>query len=275
MQIPVLTYHAANVAGAEYAENDHVALAADLRLVDRLGWRVLSLDQVVAVLDGVLPPPGRRCLALSFDDGTDFDVRPLDWPGQGRQPGFLPILETFRAEAGDRQPDLHATSFVIASPAARAAMDRQCLHGAGALNDDWWPAAAAGGLMAIGNHSWDHNHKVAPEPAPDGLVRGDFLAVDNAVRAAWQVARAQAFIAARGAPAPVRHFAYPWGQAPDYLRRHWLPRHGPRLGLVAAWTTQPRPARAGDDRWALPRFVCGAHWRSPAQLADLLAGSAA
>mgnify|MGYP000844805874 CR=1 FL=1 len=275
VQIPVLTYHAANVAGAEYAENDHVALAADLRLVDGLGWRVLSLDQVLAVLDGSLAPPSPRCLAVTFDDGTDFDVRPLDWPGQGRQPGFGPILADFRAEAGDRQPDLHATSFVIASPAARAAMDEQCLHGAGVLNDDWWPEAAASGLLAIGNHSWDHNHPVAPEAAPDGLKRGDFLAVDNAVRAAWQVARAQAFIAARVAPAPVRHFAYPWGQAPDYLRRHWLPRHGPRLGLVAAWTTQPRPARPGDDRWALPRYVCGAHWRSPDQLADLLAGSAA
>lgn len=274
MQIPVLTYHAANVAGPGYADNDHVALAADLRLIDRLGWQVLALDQVLAVLDGDLAPPGPRCLGLTFDDGTDYDVRAGDWPGQGRQPGFLPILQAFRAEAGPRQPHLHATSFVIASPAARAAMDRDCLHGRGALSDDWWAAAAAGGLMSIGNHSWDHNHAVAPETAPDGLPRGDFLAVDSAVRATWQVARAQAFIAARVAPAPVRHFAYPWGQAPDYLRRHWLPRHGPRLGLVAAWTTQPRPAAAADDRWALPRFVCGADWRSPEQLADLLARSA-
>lgn len=271
MRIPVLTYHAANVAGPGYAGNDHVALAADLRLVDALGWQVVSLDRVLAILDGDGPAPARPCLGLSFDDGTDFDIRPIDYPGVGVQPGFLPLLEAFAAEAGARQPDLHATCFVIASPAARAAMDQRCLFGGGVMGEDWWRPAAAGGRLAIGNHSWDHNHEVAPEAAPDGLPRGRFLAVDNAVRAHWQIDRAQRYIQDRVAPAPVRHFGYPYGDVNPFLRDRYLPAHGPALGLAAAWTTDGRPVSPAEHRWALPRYVCGQHWRSPDGLADLLA----
>lgn len=272
MHIPVLTYHAANIAGCVYAENDHVALAADLRLIHALGWRIVSLDTVVDLLDGTTPPDERPCLALSFDDGTDFDVRSLEFPGHGQQPGFLPILQVFAEEVREQQPELHATCFVIASPAARAAMDRECLFDGDVMNEDWWPQAHAGGLLAIGNHSWDHNHEVAPEPAPDALPRGSFHAVDNAVRAHWQIARAQDYIAQRIAPNRPAHFAYPYGDVPDYLSKHWLPEHGPTLGLRAAWGTQGRAASRTDSRWALPRFVCGLHWRSPEQLGDLLTG---
>ena len=271
VRIPVLTYHAANVAGPDYAGNDHVALATDLRLIDALGWQVVPLDRIVELLDGGDgPAPGRPCLGLSFDDGTDFDVRAIDYPGVGPQPGFLPILEEFAAQAGASQPTLHATCFVIASPAARAAMDRRCLFGGNVMNEDWWPAAAASGRLAIGNHSWDHNHDVAPEDAPDGLPRGRFLAVDTAVRAHWQIDRAQAYLQQRIAPAAVRHFGYPYGDVNDFLRDDYLPARGPTLGLVAAWTTDGRPVTPAEDRWALPRFVCGQHWRSPAQLAELL-----
>lgn len=270
MRIPVLTYHAANVAGRDYAGNDHVALAADLRLIDRLGWQIVPLDRILALHSGEHPDSDRPCLGLSFDDGTDFDVRPLDYPGHGRQPGFLPILQAFQAEAGARQPDLHATCFVIASPAARAAMDRQCLFGGNVMHEDWWGEAAATGLLGIGNHSWDHNHEVAPEPAPDQMPRGRFLAVDNAVRADWQIARAQAYIQTRVAPAPVRHFGYPYGDVAPYLRDRYLPERGPSLGLSAAWTTDGRPVSAAEQRWALPRYVCGQHWRSSDQLGALL-----
>lgn len=272
MHIPVLTYHAANVAGTAYAGNDHVALAHDLRLIDALGWRIIPLDAVLDILDGRRPAPDRPCLALSFDDGTEFDVRPIEWPGLGRQPGFLPILQAFRAEAGERQPELHATCFVIASPAARAAMDRECLFGGGVMGEAWWPQAVASGLIGIGNHSWDHNHPVAPEDAPDGLPRGGFHAVDNDVRAHWQIARAQDYIQARVPGHAVRHFGYPYGDCNGFLSRHWLPQHGPALGLAAAWTTDGRPASASEDRWALPRYVCGLHWRSPDGLRQLLDG---
>src|SRR5690606_8365742 len=36
MRVPILTYHAVNIAGNDYADNDHVAFAADLRLIDDL-----------------------------------------------------------------------------------------------------------------------------------------------------------------------------------------------------------------------------------------------
>lgn len=271
MRIPILCYHAANVAGGAYAGNDHVALAADLRLIDALGWRIVPLDRALALLDGAPAADQRPCLALTFDDGTDFDVRPIDYPGHGLQPGFLPILREFRTEAGARQPELHATCFVIASPAARAAMDERCLFGGDVMHEDWWKPAADEGLLGIGNHSWDHNHEVAPEAAPDGLPRGRFFAVDNAVRAEWQIARAQAYIEARIAPHRVRHFGYPYGDVNDYLRGDYLPTRGRELGLAAGYTTEGRAAMPEDDRWALPRYVCGLHWRSPDALRGLLA----
>jgi hypothetical protein len=271
MRIPILTWHAANVAGNEYAGNDHVALAHDLRTIDAMGFRIVSLDRAIALLDGREAPPPQPCVALTFDDGTDFDVRPLDYPPHGVQPGFLPILRAFRDEAGSRQPELHATSFVIASPAARAAMDVQCLFGGNVMGEDWWKATADEGLLGIGNHSWDHNHAVAPDDAPDGMARGGFLAVDNTLRAWWQIDRAQTYIEARVAPHPVRHFGYPYGEANAFLRCEYLPKHGRSIGLVAAYTTEGRHATPDDNRWALPRYVCGLHWRSPEQLRALLA----
>lgn len=275
MRIPILTYHAANVAGDEYAGNDHLALQADLRVIDSMGLRIVSLDRVIALLDSREAAPAQPCVALTFDDGTDYDVRPLDYPPHGVQPGFLPILRAFRDEVGSRQPELHATCFVIASPAARAAMDEKCLFGTDIMGEDWWKPAADEGLLGIGNHSWDHNHDVAPEDAPDGLPRGGFHAVDNAVRAQWQIDRAQAYIESRVAPHPVRHFGYPYGDANAYLSTQYLPQHGPGLGLAAAYTTEGRHAVPDDNRWALPRYVCGLHWRSPDRLRELLAESQA
>jgi peptidoglycan/xylan/chitin deacetylase (PgdA/CDA1 family) len=274
MRIPILTYHAANVAGSAYADNDHVALAADLRRIDDLGWRIVPLDRVLDLLDSSVDETATPFLAITFDDGTDLDVRPVDYPGHGRQPGFLPILQDFQTRAGHRQPDLHATSFVIASPVAREAMDRLCLFGGDVMQETWWKAACDSGLIGIGNHSWDHNHEVAPEAAPDGLPRGRFHAVDNDIRATWQIARAQRYIEERISPHAARHFGYPYGDVNAFLRDQWLPANGPALGLRAAWSTEGHAVRRGDNRWALPRFVCGHHWRSPAQLEDLLGDAA-
>lgn len=270
MRIPILTYHSANVAGSGYADNDHVALAADLRLIDAMGLQIVSLDGMLDRFDGATDTPATGCVALTFDDGTDFDIRSIDYPGHGQQPGFLRILQTFQTETGNRQPGLHATSFVIASPAARDAMDRQCLFGGDVMREDWWKAACDTGLIGIGNHSWDHNHDVAPEAAPDNLPRGRFHAVDNAVRAEWQIRRAQTYIVDRISPYPVRHFGYPYGDVNPFLRDEWLPANGPAMGLRAAYSTDGRSAMPGDHRWALPRFVCGHHWRSPDELRAIL-----
>lgn len=271
MTVPVLTYHAGLVEGPAYDQNDHVALREDLRVIAAAGRRVVPLQWVVdarlgrrdwSTLDGAV--------ALSCDDGTAFDaVRGRHFGAHGPQPSLLGVLEDWIAEAPAERGDAQLTSFVIASPDARAIMDRACLFDAGDLGSEWWQPAIGGGRWAIGSHSWDHNHPALPPEPSIGLVRGDFFAVDDEAKAEFQIARAQAFFAAElGAPPTL--FAYPFGQVPAFLRDDWLPRRGPALGLDAAFDTTPAPVDAASPRWQLPRYVCRWHWRSPDELAALL-----
>lgn len=269
LRVPVLTYHAANVAGADYARNDHVALAADLAMLAARGWRIVPLQWVAEQRLGLAARDLRRCVALSADDGTVLDVADVDWPGQGVQRGFLGCLQDAAAAFPELSP--HLTSFVIADPEARALMDRECLPGLDWMGEHWWPAALASGRMHIGCHSWDHNHPVLVAPGADGMARGDFFQVDNEARARSQIDRALAYLAPRLAPQRCRLFAYPYGHAGDYLRGDYLPRHGGSLGLLAAFGVQGEPVHAHSDPWELPRFVCGWHWKSPDELAAILA----
>lgn len=271
LNVPVLTYHAGNVAGDDYASNDHVALQADLALLARLGWQVVPLDWVVEQRLGQADRDLRRCVALTCDDGTELDFRAIDFPGFGPQPGFLPCLRRTVAEPGQPHPHLQMTCFVIADPHARAVMDRECLHDLGWMGERWWPEAEASGLMSIQCHSWDHNHPNLRDEGPDGLVRGDFFAVDSEARAAFEVDQAVGYINQRIRPGMVRYFGYPFGHAADFLVRDYFPRHGQRLGLLAAFGTQGQPVTAQSDVWNLPRYVCGWHWRSPEALEALLA----
>jgi hypothetical protein len=269
LRVPVLTYHAANVAGGDYAGNDHVALAADLAMLARDGWRIVPLRWVAEQRLGRAARDLRRCVALSADDGTRLDVDDVDWPGVGPQRGFLGLLHDAAAAHPALAP--HLTSFVIADPAARAVLDRDCLPGLGWMGEAWWATAAASGRIDIGCHSWDHNHAALPAPGAGGMARGDFFQVDDAVRARAQVDRAVEYIDARIAPARCALFAYPYGHAGDYLRGEYLPAHGPRLGLLAAFGVQGEPVHDDSDPWHLPRYVCGWHWKSPGELRALLA----
>ncbi|MGL6289830.1 MAG: polysaccharide deacetylase family protein [Silanimonas sp.] len=269
--VPVLTYHAGLVDGNDYASNDHVALAADLRVIAGTGRRVVPLQWVV---DALL---GRRdwstlegAVALSCDDGTAFDaVRGRIYGAHGPQPSLLGVLEDWVAEAPAVRAEASITSFVIASPDAREAMDRACLFGAGDLGDDWWRDARSGGRMVIGSHSWDHNHPSLPSPSDIDLPRGDFFAIDSEIRAEFEIAQAQRFFVGALGQAPSL-FAYPFGHVPAFLRDDWLPRRGPGLGLDAAFDTVPAHVVPGANAWALPRYVCRWHWRSPEGLARLL-----
>lgn len=270
MRVPVLTYHAANVAGDDYARNDHVALATDLAMLASWGWKVVPLRWVAEQRLGLAGRDLRRCVALSADDGTVLDAQDVDWPGHGPQRGLLGILE----DAAAAQPHLapHLTSFVIADPEARARMDRECLPGRDWMGEDWWQPALASGRMDLGCHSWDHNHPVLDTPGADGMPRGDFFQVDNELRARSQVDRAMAYLAPRLAPHRCRLFAYPYGHAGEYLRREYLPRYGPGLGLIGAFGVQGEHVHAHSDPWELPRYVCGWHWKSPDDLRSLLVG---
>ena len=95
MRVPVLTYHGVNIAGNDYRGNDHVAFAADLALIQRLGLRIVPLWQVVenAARTGRARHQPRR--GLSCDDGSDFDYHDLDHPTHGRQRSFYNALLDF------------------------------------------------------------------------------------------------------------------------------------------------------------------------------------
>ena len=275
MRAAILTYHSHNISGTDYAANDHAALASDLRTLTRLGVRIVPLKRVAeAVGAGQIEDGGDRVVAITFDDGPSFDFADFTHREFGPQRGFLDILRDFRDEAGAAaQPDLHATSFVIASPEARRAMERA--HDCGYtwledwLTDAWWSDAIDTGLMAIGNHSWDHVHPAVERVATASQERGDFARVDSYPDADQEIRRATAFINARvGGRCDV--FAYPFGHVNDYLVREYFPHRGYEHGMVAACGTGGRGIAPGDSIWNLPRLVCGEHWNSPAGLTRFL-----
>jgi len=271
MHVPVLTYHAVNIAGNDYADNDHVAFAEDLRLIDDLGLRVIPLQWVVDQLLGRAQRDLSRCVALSCDDGPNLDFHDVVHPVHGAQRSLFNCMADFVAERGpDRQPQLHLTAFVIASPDARRHIDRGALFGLDWMGEDWWPLAQRSGRIAIENHSWDHNHADVPGPGADGMARGSFLAVDNRVRADAEIAEAGRYIDARLAPQRTRLFCYPFGHIPDYVHREYLPRHGDVHGIEAAFSDGACPVGHGADRWNLPRYICGWHWKSPQALQAIL-----
>lgn len=275
MQVPILTYHGVNIAGNDYAGNDHVAFAADLELIHAQGLRIVPAQWVADQLLGRVRRDLRRCVALTCDDGSNFDYDDLDHPEHGPQLSFYNALRAFRERHGERaQPDLHLTAFVIADPLARERMDRQCLVGRDWMQSRWWRAAQDSGLLAIENHSWDHNHPCLASPGPHGLVRGDFHAVATAAQAEFEIARSQQFLATQLAPHQPRLFCYPFGHVNDFLNRDWLPRHGSAAGLDAAFGDGAAAATPQSDRWNIPRFVCGWHWRSPDGLREILATAA-
>ena len=265
VSVPILTYHSQNVCGRSTADNDHAALAADLRALQSAGIRIVPLDWLADALDG--RRPGRklkRCVVLTFDDGCDFDVRDLDYPDHGLQQGFLGILEDFRREAGAAARDLHATSFVIASREARLAIDTGSLFRRGWISDDWWRETDRGGRIAIENHGWDHNH---PDLAGDG--RGSFEGIGTHEQCLEQVVRAAGAIEAKIGRWP-RYFAYPFGESSEYLRETFFPGYPEVHGCRAALGTEPGRVTQASDRWNLPRFVCGRDWTSPGELIELL-----
>lgn len=269
----VLTYHSHNIFGTDYAVNDHIALASDLRALHALGVEIVPLERIAETCSGHEDGGERPLVGISFDDGPIFDVQDFDHPQFGSQRSFLNILRDFRDEIGDdAQPGLHATSFVIASPEARRAMERAPDCGytflEDWLTDEWWTRALDSGLMDIGNHSWDHVHHAFEGVGIRSSARDDFTVVDNFDDAEKEIRAASRFIESRlGRPAPL--FAYPFGHVNDYLVKDYLPKHGPTFGLQAAFGTAG-VAGDRDSVWNIPRLVCGYNWRSPAALGQLI-----
>jgi peptidoglycan/xylan/chitin deacetylase (PgdA/CDA1 family) len=284
MQRYVLAYHSHRVLGRDYAHNDHVALAADLQLIHDAGCRIVSLAAIVDSLSGdgrtIRGGDDRPLVAITFDDGPIYDAADFTHPRFGEQMGFVNILRRFvRANGRDAQPGLHATSFVIASPAARRSMETtyDAAHshvGPGAMTDDWWAPAIATGLLSIANHSWDHLHAGLPSVAHSAQARGDFTRVLSAADADAQIAAASAYIDGKTQGRSAPFFAYPFGQYNAYLTDTYLPARGPDIGLRAAFTTDARPIADDESAWRLPRYVCGHHWTSPGTLRSILRDAA-
>ena len=268
MRVPVLAYHSNNISGNDYACNDHVALAEDLRAIRRAGLRIVPLARVVDVLLGEAPESAvEDAVALSFDDGSWFDWHDIEHPTCGPQRGFAGILRDFALDTGSA---VHATSFVIVSPAARAELDRTCLVGRGWWGDDWWDTAQREGLLSIESHSWDHNHHTLAVTAQREQRKGTFRSIDTHADADAQLRQASDWLDARLAPHRASLFAYPYGESNDYLVREYLPRHACEHRLRAAFGTDPAPIERESPRWELPRHVCGHHWNDPAGFERLL-----
>ena len=276
----VLTYHSHHTLAAEYGLNDHVALPQDLVAITRAGYRIVPLARIVdRVLDrragrAVDAAPG--CVALTFDDGPVYDIDDFRHPVLGWQRGFVPAMQDFlETPLGAEQPELAATSFVIASPEARRVMqttfDREYTFlGEDSMGDEWWARAAATGLLAIANHSWDHLHPALDRVAHSRQARADFTAVDNVGDADAQILAATRYIAERTGGRAAPYFAYPFGHYSEFLTGTYFPGRGDVAGVRAAFTTVPRPVAADDSVWTLPRYTCGHHWKSPADLARIL-----
>lgn len=269
--VPVLTYHAMNVQGNEYYNNDHLALYHDLRLIQNEGKKIVPLAWVVDALLGTFPSEHLdNTVALSFDDGPNHDF--IDWthPTQGSQKSFFTIMSEFLYEYGQSaQPDMQATSFVVASPDARQELDRTCMQGRGWWEDFWWKDAEQSGLISIQSHSWDHLHPTLSEVAQKDQIKGDFSAIDSLDDCHAQVATASAYIAGLLGHNPTL-FAYPWGPSSRYIREYYFPKFAEQLGIKAAFSIEPRAVTEQESIWNLPRFVCGSDWHSEQELSTIL-----
>jgi peptidoglycan/xylan/chitin deacetylase (PgdA/CDA1 family) len=270
MRAYVLTYHSGNVTGSDYAHNDLIALAEDLEQLHSLAIPIVPLSTVVdALLGGGHSQFPERAVAITLDDGLDFDFVDLVHPLHGPQESAYSVLRRFAQRHAE---SVHATTFVIASPEARVQIADREMLGYRWINDHWWAAAAASGFFDIGNHSWDH---VSPSVSPVRLKSGktgSFSHVETFEDADLQVRAAHDFIVAKAPGAGAGLFAYPYGTGNAYLVEEYFPRHGPRQGTVAAFAGTPEPVHRGSDRWQLPRYVCGKHWRSAGDLAGMLRG---
>jgi peptidoglycan/xylan/chitin deacetylase (PgdA/CDA1 family) len=288
MKAVVLAYHSHHVLSANYAENDHLALPVDLATVTAGGWRIVPLERIVDALVAARDGGSRGAaasaeplLALTFDDGPVFDLDDFVHPVLGFQRGFVGAMRDFGATAaGLRQPELSATSFVIASPEARkvaeSTFDRQYTYLVpGALDDAWWTRAIESGLLAIANHSWDHLHPALPRVAHSADARADFTRVASEADADAQILAATRYLRERTAGRAAPYFAYPFGHWNDFLADDYLPRRRADVDVRAAFTTEPRPVRADDSVYRLPRYVCGQHWKHPDELAAILAAAVA
>jgi len=268
----ILTWHSIRVHDNTREGNDLVALSEDLALIDREAWTILPLGEALGGLrSGNLPD---KCVVLTFDDGSVMDFHDFEHPSCGRQTSVINRLRAF-ANAPGTSPRhrIHASTFVIASPEARAEMDRAVTMNLGVWPEDWWRDANHEGLMSVESHSWDHNHDSLEKTAQRDNHRGDFSLIDTPAECRAEIDRASDYIELKSGRRP-RFLAYPYGNFSTFLAEEYLPAHAERIGLEAAVTCTPEPVTTNSDRWRLPRYVCSQDWKTSDELRRLLSDAA-
>ena len=251
-EVPVLTYHPRFEAGNDYSNNELIAFQEDLRLINELGYLVIPAAWLVEWYLGGRDIP-EHSLVITFDDGADATL------------AFLEALADFSDEVGADQPYLHVTTFVIASPLARAD-----ITGGADMDESWWRRAEASPLMSIENHSWDHNHPAVGVKCDEfGVDEHNFVGIDSFSKATCEIPLATMYIQSLTGRKPTL-FAYPYGESSDYLRDDYLPNFKTHHELLAAFGTYQGRVTLDSPRWNLPRYVHRWHWKTPEQLRVLL-----
>ncbi len=265
----ILTYHSINIHGNDYENNDHVALATDLQLLTALGWTITPLSVIADAVINKRLDEANKWVAITFDDGSWFDWYDLDHPTHGQQKSMAKILREFAlTDPGRSQPSVEATSFVIVSPEARTILDVTCMVGRGWWSDEWWLPAQKEGVIRIQNHSWDHNHtSLDSTPIPE---KGKFSVVSTYEEADAEIRQASEYVDSICGEGTSTIFAYPYGETSDYLLHQYFPDNIPEHRIVAAVTTDAQYITNDSNRWAIPRFVCGWHWKSTDDLRAIL-----
>src|SRR5688500_8501234 len=150
----ILAWHSTNVTANTYNGNDQLGFASDLRTLDACGAAIWPLAEALAALRAAALPD--HVVVRTADDGATLDFLPFDHPTCGPQPGLSPILRDFAASCRGRHRP-HLSCFAIASPGARAELDRKDYLGLDLWHDRWWAEANASGMLSLESHSWDHN----------------------------------------------------------------------------------------------------------------------
>ncbi|MDR0769737.1 MAG: polysaccharide deacetylase family protein [Burkholderiales bacterium] len=262
--IPVLCYHSSHIWGTAYSQNNSVAMEEDLRYLLEAGYRLLSPLSLALALrqenDALLTG---KLVCITFDDGMTYDYFDQEHFNAGFVKSFHTVLS---------QSPLHKTvvgntpasvGFMIVSPAARHIIDQACLLGGNYLSDSWWRECAQKGIIGIGNHSWDHTHELLETVCQAENIKGSFLSINTYTDADQQIRAAQDHLDAVTGGCATPLFAYPYGHASDYLVNEYFPNYEREHRQLAAFGTGGEPVTQSSNLWALPRYVCGQHWRSP------------
>lgn len=273
MRVPILSYQTMFIHGNAYAQNHLRALAADLRYITEAGYSIRPLRDVVDAWLAGRQGELEGVVALTCDDSGDFAWRELDHPTCGKQPSLGGILRDFQRDFPGKQPRLNVTTFEVASPEARADLDRVCLIGRRWWTDSWWREATASGLVHVGNHSWDHNHEAVSASRMRTRERGTFAAITSEDLADFEIRQAREYLDAHVPNPGAALFAYPYSEPIRYLVEEYFGRKGEASGAIAAFTGQAGFIEAGSNRWSLPRFRCGRDWSTPEDLGSILEAS--